>query len=77
MSKAALNMAGASLARDLASRGICVLVVHPGAIRTDGNGHRGNDDPPVAANGIFARIDALTPEQSGTFFHANGQQLPW
>jgi NAD(P)-dependent dehydrogenase (short-subunit alcohol dehydrogenase family) len=77
MSKAALNMAGVSLARDLAPRGISVAILHPGYIRTEMTGHNGNDDPPVAAKGLIARIDELTPERSGRFFHANGQELPW
>lgn len=77
MSKAALNMAGVSLARDLAGAGIMVALLHPGFIRTDMTGHQGNDDPPVAAKGLLARIDELTPERSGKFFHANGQELPW
>lgn len=77
MSKVALNMAGMSLARDLASRGILVVVLHPGFIKTEMTGGHGNDDPPVAAKGLLARIDALTPETSGHFFHANGQELPW
>lgn len=77
MSKAALNMAGVSLARDLASKGIMVAVLHPGFIRTDMTGHAGNDDPPVAAKGLIARIDELTLERTGKFFHANGQELPW
>ena len=77
MSKAALNMAAVSLARDLAGRGVNVVVLHPGFIRTDMTGGSGNDDPPVAANGLLARIDALGPETSGHFFHANGQELPW
>jgi NAD(P)-dependent dehydrogenase (short-subunit alcohol dehydrogenase family) len=33
MSKAALNMAGANLAHDLAPRGIHVAVLHPGFVR--------------------------------------------
>lgn len=77
MSKAALNMAGVSLARDLAPKGVSVVIIHPGFIRTDMTGHTGNDDPPVAARGILARIDALGPATSGKFFHANGQELPW
>lgn len=77
MSKAALNMAAVSLARDLAPRGIMVGVLHPGFIRTELTGGNGNDDPPVAAKGLIARIDELTPERSGRFFHANGQELPW
>ena len=35
MSKAALNAAGMSLARDLASAGIAVAILHPGFVRTD------------------------------------------
>jgi NAD(P)-dependent dehydrogenase (short-subunit alcohol dehydrogenase family) len=77
MSKAALNMAGVSLARDLAGRGVHVVVLHPGYIRTDMTGGSGNDDPPVAARGLIARIDALGPQTSGHFFHANGEELPW
>jgi NAD(P)-dependent dehydrogenase (short-subunit alcohol dehydrogenase family) len=77
MSKAALNMAGVSLARDLGARGILVAVLHPGFIRTEMTGGAGNDDPPVAAKGLLARIDELTPERSGRFFHANGEELPW
>lgn len=77
LSKAALNMAGANLARDLAGKGILVAVLHPGFIRTGMTGGAGNDDPPVAAEGLIARLDELTPEKSGHFFHANGQELPW
>lgn len=77
MSKAALNMGATSLARDLAPRGIMVGVLHPGFIRTEMTGGMGNDDPPVAAKGLLARIDELTPERTGRFFHANGEELPW
>ena len=77
MSKAALNMAGMSLTRDLAPRGVMVVMLHPGYIRTGMTGGTGNDDPPVAAKGLLAQIDALTPATSGKFFHANGEELPW
>jgi NAD(P)-dependent dehydrogenase (short-subunit alcohol dehydrogenase family) len=77
MSKAALNMAAMSLARDLAGKGIMVVSLHPGFIRTDMTHGAGNDDPPVAAKGLIARLDELTPAKSGKFFHANGEELPW
>lgn len=77
MSKAALNMAGVNLAREVASRKIMVALLHPGFIRTEMTGGAGNDDPPVAARGLIARLDELTLETSGRFFHANGQELPW
>jgi NAD(P)-dependent dehydrogenase (short-subunit alcohol dehydrogenase family) len=76
MSKAAVNMAGASLARDLGQRGITVLILHPGMVATDMTDRNG---VPVAdsAASLIARIDELGPEQSGSFHHANGEPLPW
>jgi NAD(P)-dependent dehydrogenase (short-subunit alcohol dehydrogenase family) len=77
MSKAAVNMAGVSLARDLAPRGIAVALLHPGFVRTEMTGGNGNVGPREAARDLVARIDALTPETSGTFWHASGERLPW
>jgi NAD(P)-dependent dehydrogenase (short-subunit alcohol dehydrogenase family) len=77
MSKAAVNIAGVSLARDLLDRGIAVALLHPGFVRTDMTGGRGLIDAPEAASGLIARIDALSLESSGGFWHANGERLPW
>ena len=76
MSKAAVNAAGVSLSHDLRDRGIGVLLLHPGMVATEMTGRRG---VPVdqSANGLLERIDAFTPEQSGTFWHADGRPLPW
>ena len=78
MSKVALNIAGKSLAIDLKPRGIAVAILHPGLVRT--GMIRFNPigvDPSDAVHGLLARIDALTLETSGSFWHANGQVLPW
>jgi hypothetical protein len=40
-------------------------------------GHQGLIDPPESAAGIIARIDELTLESSGGFWHQNGEELPW
>jgi NAD(P)-dependent dehydrogenase (short-subunit alcohol dehydrogenase family) len=77
MSKAALNAMGMSLARDLKSRGIAVALLHPGYVRTDMTGGAGAVDPADAARMLVQRIDGLTLENSGTFWHANGERLPW
>jgi len=77
MSKAALNAAGVSLARDLASLGIAVAILHPGFVRTDMTEGSGNIDPDDAAAQLVDRVDALSLETTGTFWHANGQVLPW
>lgn len=77
MSKAALNMAAVSLAHDLRPRGVAVALLHPGFVRTEMTGNRGSVDAPEAARGLWERIDALTLETSGRFWHANGEALPF
>ena len=77
MSKAAVNAAGVSLARDLSGQGIAVALIHPGMVATDMTGKHGIA-PADAAAGVIARIDALTLETTGRFWHAGtGEELPW
>ena len=76
MSKAALNIAGVSLARDLADRKIAVALLHPGMVNTDMTGHNGIEAS-ESVKGLLARIDELTMDRSGHFFHQNGRELPW
>jgi NAD(P)-dependent dehydrogenase (short-subunit alcohol dehydrogenase family) len=77
MSKAAVNAAGRSLANDLAMRGIAVVILHPGFVRTAMTGHNGMVDPPESARGLLARIDELGLESTGRFMHMSGEELPW
>jgi NAD(P)-dependent dehydrogenase (short-subunit alcohol dehydrogenase family) len=77
MSKAALNAAGVSLARDLAAEGVSVAILHPGYVRTEMTAGHGNVEPETAAAQLVDRLEALVPATSGTFWHANGQVLPW
>jgi NAD(P)-dependent dehydrogenase (short-subunit alcohol dehydrogenase family) len=77
MSKAALNIAGKSLAVDLRARGVAVAILHPGMVKTDMVGSHGQVEPADAARDLLARVDALTLETTGGFWHAKGQPLPW
>ena len=77
MSKAAVNAAGKSLAMDLKERGIAVALLHPGYVRTEMVGGGGDVEPEEAAAGLIARLDGMTMETSGSFWHAKGQELPW
>ncbi len=77
MSKAAVNMAGVSLARDLKATGVSVLLVHPGYVRTRMTGYNGTTEPSDSAKGILEQIDRLTLETSGRFVRMNGDELPW
>jgi len=77
MSKAAVNIAGVSLARDLADRKIAVALLHPGYVRTEMTGQEGFCDVDEAVSGMLARMDELSMENSGSFWHANGEALAW
>ena len=78
MSKVALNMAGKSLAIDLEPRGIAVAMLHPGLVRTRMiQFNPSGITPEQAVQGLLARIDGLTMANSGSFWHANGELLPW
>jgi NAD(P)-dependent dehydrogenase (short-subunit alcohol dehydrogenase family) len=76
MSKAAVNMAGRSLAWDLKDKGIAVVLLHPGMVATEMTGRQGIP-PEEAARGLIQRIDELDVQKTGTFRHQNGEVLPW
>jgi len=77
MSKAALNAAGKSLSLDLAASGVAVAILHPGWVQTEMTGHGGHLTPRASASLLLQRIDELNASNSGTFWHASGQMLPW
>ena len=78
MSKVALSMAGKSLSVDLKSQGIAVAILHPGLVKTRMTGFTDSGiTPKQAVQGLLARIDELNLENTGTFWHSNGEILPW
>lgn len=77
MSKSALNIAGMSLSHDLKPRGVAVAILHPGLVGTEMIGGYGDITPDQAAERLAERIEALNLENTGTFWHSNGQVLPW
>jgi len=77
MSKAALNMAGKTLAVDLSEEGIPVGIYHPGFVQTDMGGDKADITAETAAERISERIKELNLNNSGSFWHSNGELLPW
>lgn len=77
MSKAALNAAGVCLAHDLKPRGVAVVILHPGAVRTEMTGGQGLIEAHESVSGLLQRIDELRLETTGRFLHQNGEVLPW
>lgn len=76
-SKAAFNALGRSLAIDLKGRGISVAQLHPGFVKTRMVNFGGLLTPQESADGLAERIAALNLENSGSFWHCNGEELPW
>lgn len=76
-SKAALNAVGKSLSVDLKQKGIIVLVLHPGWVRTDMGGPNGNLTVGECVEGQLDLIARANPAMSGRFFHVSGEDLPW
>tara|TARA_B100001250_G_C19800538_1_gene790830 strand:- start:489 stop:1154 length:666 start_codon:yes stop_codon:yes gene_type:complete len=78
MSKVALCMAGKSLSVDLKSKNISVGIFHPGLVSTRMTGFTSNGiHPKESVSGLIQRIDELKLHNSGTFWHSNGEILPW
>ncbi len=78
MSKVAVSMAGKSLAIDLKPKGISVAILHPGLVQTRmTNFNQNGITPQTSVQGLLARIDELNLENTGTFWHMNGETLPW
>jgi NAD(P)-dependent dehydrogenase (short-subunit alcohol dehydrogenase family) len=69
-------MAGKSLSHDLKPQGIAVAILHPGLVQTRMTGFSGITTETAVA-GLLARIDGLTLGNTGTFWHSNGEVLPW
>lgn len=77
MSKAALNIAAVSLAKDLTDKDIAVGIYHPGYVQTDMVNHGGDIPADEAAQRLIGLIDNLSMDNSGVFYHSNGEVLPW
>lgn len=76
-SKAALNAFGKSLAMDLKPKGIAVAQLHPGYVKTRMVNFGGLITPQESAKGLVERIAGLNLENTGSFWHSNGDALPW
>ncbi|MDE1898147.1 MAG: SDR family oxidoreductase [Xanthomonadaceae bacterium] len=77
MSKAALNMGMRRLAAELGPRGISVLAMHPGWVRTAMGGEQAPLDAPTSVRGMLAVLARVTPSEGGRFYAYDGSELPW
>lgn len=77
ISKTALNMATKCAAIELAYDDIIAIVMHPGWVQTDMGGPNALIDTTQSVEGMLSVIDALTPENAGSFWEWNGKEVGW
>lgn len=76
-SKAALNAAMKGLSHALSPRGVGVLLLHPGAVKTRMGGPESTLTPEESVRGMRAVVDNFKPAMSGRFFRHDGEEIPW
>jgi len=76
-SKAALNMVARAFSILLAPRGIIVLALHPGWVRTDMGGAGAPLEPGESVRGLRKVIAGSKKEDSGKFLSHDGAGIPW
>jgi NAD(P)-dependent dehydrogenase (short-subunit alcohol dehydrogenase family) len=75
-SKAALHSAMKALSIDVGTRGVTVVVMHPGRVRTERT--PGNPvDVETSVSGMRQVLQNLGPGDSGKFFDYQGKELSW
>lgn len=76
-SKAALNKIASTLAVDLKARGITVVTLHPGWVRTDMGGPNADISVEQSVDGQQNIFAGLSLAQSGRFFSYDGKPIAW
>lgn len=76
-SKTAVNQVVKSLSIDLAERGISVLALHPGWVKTAMGGPNAEIGVDESVNGMVQLLLSAGSEVSGQFFDYNGDSIAW
>lgn len=76
-SKAALNMVNKSAAHDLARKGIAVVALHPGWVRTDMGGPNGELSVEESVTALKHNLANVTLADSGRLLDIDGSTIPW
>ncbi len=76
-SKAALNLLARGLAASLAPRGVTVVALSPGWVKTDMGGRSAPLTPQASVQGLRNVIARLRREDSGKFLSYDGSAIPW
>lgn len=80
-SKTALNMICKNLALELKDKGVVVVILHPGIVRTNMTlgleEIPGAIEPVEAASKLYNVLVSKGIDDTGKFWHREGEELPW
>lgn len=76
-SKAALNAAMKGMSLEVGKRGVGVLLLHPGWVRTRMGGKTAPLSPADSVSAMRGLVERFSPYQSGHFYKYDGQEMPW
>lgn len=76
-SKSALNAVAKALAFDLRPRGVAVIVLHPGWVKTETGGWDAPMDAGSSVAAMRAVISHAGPSENGVFRNFDGSVIPW
>ncbi|KAK2735525.1 short-chain dehydrogenase reductase sdr [Colletotrichum kahawae] len=77
ISKAALNMLTVHQAMQLKGRGVVVVAVDPGHVKTKSGGPGAKVEVADCAGGILKLLGGLGVEETGKLFLYDGREIPW
>lgn len=75
--KAALNAVMEGLTHEMRPKGIGVLILHPGWVRTRMGGEGTSLMPLESVRGMRSLVEKFTLAESGRFFRWDGVEMPW
>jgi NAD(P)-dependent dehydrogenase (short-subunit alcohol dehydrogenase family) len=77
-SKAALNMLVKTLSNDENKRGVCLIALHPGWVKTDMGGPQAPLTPDISIRSMIGTIGRLEiAKHQGAYLSYDGGALPW
>jgi len=76
-SKTALNQASKCMSVELLPKGILVVPIHPGFVKTDMGGSGADIEPKDSAAGMLNILETLDKSKTGHFLSYNGKEIPW
>jgi NAD(P)-dependent dehydrogenase (short-subunit alcohol dehydrogenase family) len=76
-SKAALNCVAKGVAFDLRAKGVAVVILHPGWVKTETGGWDAPMDPATSVQSMRKVIDEASPSDNGAFRNFDGELIPW